>query len=137
MQRPAKSIRPELSVLTLNMRGAMAHLKLKYVLASLVWFCIALAIAGDYYREHARFEAQCAEIEQSLANHPMGLVVCLRWQPRIRPMFVLPLLIVGVLTLVGRWRVGLVIGLPTVAGIGYELWTWHLREAALMSAPGA
>jgi hypothetical protein len=96
--------------------GALIHLK--FVLASFVWFAPATAVLGEYIRA-------CLAVERLIREHGF---ICIFWAPDL-PTWLVPLFVLaGFLTLFGRIRSGLIVGLPTAAALAHYMFLAHERR---------
>ena len=97
-------------------------IRLKFALASIVWFSAAMAVLGDYIRTYIAIERR-----PKLPGEFYG------WIPAIPLWLIPPFLLAGFLTLFGRPRAGLIVGLPSVATTIYfavlavQRWLEHRR----------
>ncbi len=96
----------------------MPQLRLRNALLSFVWFSAAAVV----WRQYLIFCADTAEL------WAMGIHA---WHPRIPMGMVFPLAVAGVLTLFGRWRSGLALGISSATFVAYRYWGMLEEQRAI------
>lgn len=90
----------------------MLQFRLKPALLSFVWFAAATALLTDYLRKSW-------EIDKLYRTTN---AICIYWVPEIPAWLFLPLALAGIVTLFGRWRCGLLIGVPAAVYTLYSIY---------------
>jgi hypothetical protein len=93
----------------------MRQFTIKHILASFVWFGLALLIVAEQI-EIGRYAQEAYDKYQ--------IYICFI-PSKIPPLLVFPFSGAGLLTLFGRIRAALIMGIPAVLYAGYSFWNWY------------
>jgi len=107
----------------------MERQRLFRILGFMVWFGIAAAILVNDHRERVALEAHLEEGRKWNREHPDADEIRLEWAdflPRVHQAVLLPLFVAGILAGLGRWKAGLIFGIPSVATAIWMLWKSYL-----------
>lgn len=113
----------------------MTKKRLICAFASLAWFGIVGAIWMDGCHELAVREATLEANRDYNRQHP-GEDAMLEWicgpVGKVNSLLILPLAIAGALTAFGRWKIGLMFGIPAIVLATYQFWVWHAENAEML-----